>query len=72
MQNRFEASEPEKYQAFLEVIREINVPPQESQEEWNATRAEKRAAARKKLRDLFQNHEDLLERFDTFLPAADS
>ncbi|KAK1623434.1 hypothetical protein BDP81DRAFT_399442 [Colletotrichum phormii] len=66
---RFEASEPAKYSTFLNVLNETNVTPVESQEEWQAVRAEKQAEARVKLEELFKGHEDLLEKLDAFIPA---
>ncbi|EXF72965.1 hypothetical protein CFIO01_04671 [Colletotrichum fioriniae PJ7] len=70
VRSRFEASQPEKSSAFLEILQEIDVPPRESIKEWQAARAEKQAAARTKLEVLFDGHADLLEKFDAFLPAT--
>ncbi|KAK1671830.1 hypothetical protein BDP55DRAFT_674939 [Colletotrichum godetiae] len=69
VRERFESSEPAKYSTFLEVMNEANVTPMESQEEWQAMRAEKQAEARLKLEELFKGQEDLLEKLDAFLPA---
>ncbi|KAK1448620.1 hypothetical protein CMEL01_07935 [Colletotrichum melonis] len=70
VRNRFEASQPEKYSTFLEILQEINVQPGDSIQEWEVARAEKQAAARSKLEVLFNGHADLLEKFDAFLPAT--
>ncbi|KXH53418.1 hypothetical protein CNYM01_01163 [Colletotrichum nymphaeae SA-01] len=76
VRDRFQTSEPAKYTTFLSVLQETNVTPMESEQKWQATRAEKQAEARMKLEELFRGHEDLLEKLDAFLsppstPAED-
>ncbi|KAF9871250.1 hypothetical protein CkaCkLH20_11171 [Colletotrichum karsti] len=65
VKRRFEATQPEVYPAFIQALSNFNQASPTTQEEADRNLVE----IHSKATVLFQGHEDLLERFESSLPA---
>ncbi|KAK4034387.1 hypothetical protein C8A01DRAFT_39112 [Parachaetomium inaequale] len=69
VQSRFEPNRPELYQRFLQAFTDIFTAPQTRPDQLPPAE-ETVAAIHNKMKDIFKDDMDLLERFEAFMPSS--